>query len=209
MAGVLVNEKAETTIPGLYAAGDAASVPKQHLTGAFVFGEVAAEQAVAFVSEAGAPGFRREQVDALQHRRERLAQRADRRIDVREFEYKVRRLIGDYCVSPKNHYKLQRWAEWAERFRGELEGEVLAEQGHDLSKLYEVEHILTCAGLSAAASMYRKESRWGEAHFRSDFPERDDRNYFCHVVVRRGEAEEDIQVTTKPIIGLDGREVRS
>ena len=41
--------KAETNIPGLYAAGDVASVPKQHLSGAFVFGEVAAESMMDFI----------------------------------------------------------------------------------------------------------------------------------------------------------------
>ena len=43
--GVVVNEKAETGVPGLYAAGDVSCVPKGHLTGAFVFGEIAAENA--------------------------------------------------------------------------------------------------------------------------------------------------------------------
>ena len=50
MSGVRVNEKAESSVPGLYAAGDVASVPKQHLTGAFVFGEVAAEAAMDFIA---------------------------------------------------------------------------------------------------------------------------------------------------------------
>jgi succinate dehydrogenase/fumarate reductase flavoprotein subunit len=209
MAGVLVNEKAETHVPGLYAAGDVASVPKQHLTGAFVFGEVAAEEAVAFLSRAGRVGFDGAQVEAVQARRDRLADRSGREIAVRDFEYKVRRLIGDYCVSPKNHYKLQRWAEWAKRFRGELEHQALARNGHELSKLYEVEHILTCASLSASASMHRRESRWGEAHHRSDYPEKDDKNFFCHVVVRKNGESEEIEVSTKPVIGLDGMEVRA
>ena len=49
MSGIMINEKAETNLPGLYAAGDAACVPKQFLTGAFVFGQIAAESALAFM----------------------------------------------------------------------------------------------------------------------------------------------------------------
>ena len=49
MCGLVVNEKAETGVPGLYAAGDVSCVAKGHLTGAFVFGEIAAEEAVRFV----------------------------------------------------------------------------------------------------------------------------------------------------------------
>ncbi len=55
MTGLLVNHRAETTVPGLYAAGDVACVAKGHLTGAFVFGEIAAEQAAAFVRARSRP----------------------------------------------------------------------------------------------------------------------------------------------------------
>ncbi len=209
MAGVVVNEKAETTVPGLYAAGDVAAVPKQHLTGAFVFGEVAAERAVEFIASNEPVKLDQDRVNAVEARRNRLADTSGREIDVRDIEYKVRRLIGDYVVSPKNEYKLKRWGEWAERFREELEKGVLARDGHELSKLYEVEHVATGASLSAAAALARKESRWGEAHFRTDYPARDDKHFFCHLVVAKGESPQDIRVTTKPVIGMDGKEVRS
>jgi succinate dehydrogenase/fumarate reductase flavoprotein subunit len=209
MAGVVVNEKAETTVPGLYAAGDVAAVPKQHLTGAFVFGEVAAERAVRFIASNEPGKLDQDRVKAVEARRNRLADSSGREIDVRDIEYKVRRLIGDYVVSPKNEYKLKRWGEWADRFREELEHRVLAQDGHELSKVYEVEHIVTCASLSATSALARKESRWGEAHFRTDYPARDDRQFFCHMVVAKGESPEHIRVTTKPVIGMDGKEVRS
>ena len=209
MAGVVVNEKAETTVPGLYAAGDVAAVPKQHLTGAFVFGEVAAERAVQFIASNEPGKLDQDRVKAVEARRNRLADTSGREIDVRDIEYKVRRLIGDYVVSPKNEYKLKRWGEWADRFREELEHRVLAQDGHELSKVYEVEHIVTCASLSATSALARKESRWGEAHFRTDYPARDDTHFFCHMVVAKGESPEDIRVTTRPVIGMDGQEVRS
>jgi succinate dehydrogenase/fumarate reductase flavoprotein subunit len=90
-----------------------------------------------------------------------------------------------------------------------MENGVLARDGHELSKVYEVEHIATCASLSAAAALGRKESRWGEAHYRTDYPARDDKHFFCHMVVAKGESLQDIRVTTKPVIGMDGKEVRS
>ncbi len=121
IAGIVVNEKAETDVPGLYAAGDVACVPKQHLTGAFVFGEVAAEQAVKFLTQQSNIELDDGQVKVVEERRNRLLTSTGRDIDVREVEYKVRRLIGDYVISPKNEYKLLRWAEWAERFKEEVE----------------------------------------------------------------------------------------
>jgi len=207
MAGILVNDKAETEVPGLYAAGDSSCVPKQHLTGAFVFGEVAAERAVEFIAANPKVGLDRGRLEAAERERDRRFVSAGRDIDVRELEYKARRLIGDYVISPKNEYKLKRWAEWAERFRGEIEGQAVVRNGHELAKLYEVEHIVECASLSARASLERRESRWGGAHRRTDYPEKDDRNWLRHIVLRPGQAPEDIEVSTRPVQGLAGREV--
>jgi len=209
MAGIVVNEKAETEVPGLYAAGDVACVPKQHLTGAFVFGEVAAEQAVKFISQQPPGQLDQDQVRVVENRRSHLFDISGRDIGVREFEYKVRRLIGDYVISPKNEYKLLRWAEWAGRFKGEIEEQVMVRNGHELSKLYEVEHIIQCATLSARASLERKESRWGGAHRRTDYPEMDDQNWLCHVVLRQGEHPDDIRVSTKPLISMGGKGAQS
>jgi len=208
MAGIVVNEKAETGIPGLYAAGDVACVPKQHLTGAFVFGEVAAEQAVKFIWQQPPGRLDQEQVKVVEDRRSRLLSATGRDIAVRELEYKVRRLIGDYVISPKNEYKLRRWAEWAGRFKGEMEDQVMVRNGHELSRLYEVEHIIQCATLSARASLERKESRWGGAHRRTDFPEMDDQNWLCHVVLRQGEHPDDMRVSTNPVIKMGGKGAR-
>jgi len=207
MAGTLVNARAETGVPGLYAAGDVACVPKQHLTGAFVFGEVAAEGAVEFIAAQPPVTLDSDRVKKVEQERNRRFTAAGREIGVQELEYKVRRLIGDYVLSPKNEYKLRNWLEWAKRFEAEIQDRILIRNGHELSKLYEVENIVRCATLSATASLERKESRWGDAHRRVDYPKRDDRNYRCHIVLHKGDGEGDIRVGTKPIVGLDGKEV--
>jgi succinate dehydrogenase/fumarate reductase flavoprotein subunit len=209
IAGIVVDEKARTDVPGLYAAGDVASVPKQHLTGAFVFGEVAAEQAVRFITDHPPVQFDPDQVRAREEHCARLCRQAGRDIDVQDIEYKVRRLIGDYVISPKNEYKLQRWGEWAGRFQEELETRVVVRNGQELSKWHEVEHIVECATLSARASLERKESRWGGAHRRTDYPERDDENWLCHVILRRGENPQDIRVSSRAIQEVGGGEGRS
>ena len=50
-SGVLVDEHARTTVPGLYAAGDMASVPHNYMLGAFTNGAVAGEDAAASAAE--------------------------------------------------------------------------------------------------------------------------------------------------------------
>ena len=76
---------------------------------------------------------------------------------------------------------------------------------HDLFKLYEVENVIQCATLSALASRERKESRWGLWHLRSDFPERNDRDWLKHIVLRRGDHPLDVRLEHRPIIKLEGR----
>lgn len=186
LAGIRVNERAETAVPGLYAAGDVASVAKQHLTGAFVFGEIAAEEAVRYVAETPEPRLDEADVEAVKKEvAERFTDRG-RDIAVNDLERKVRRMVADYLVSPKNARKFAQWKYWSQTFREDIK-HVAIRNGHELSKLYEVENILLCADCSALAGDFRKESRWGESHYRSDYPERDDANWKCHVVIKMKE----------------------
>jgi len=185
MSGLVVNEKAETGVPGLYAAGDVSCVAKGHLTGAFVFGEVAAEEAVHFATSQTAPKLDPGQVTELEKKIEKRTSRGDKRVHVQDIEYKVRRLINDYLTSPKNPYKLNRWLEWARVFERELDEDVAARNGHELLKSFEVGNIVKCATFSAVAALERKESRNGYSHHRNDYPKQDDENWLCHVDVRR------------------------
>ena len=51
-SGVWVNERGETTVPGLYAAGDMASVPHGYMLGAFTYGKICARNSVEFIAAA-------------------------------------------------------------------------------------------------------------------------------------------------------------
>jgi len=202
LTGVRVNEKAETTVKGLYAAGDTSLVARGHLSGAFVFGEIAAENATE-----SAAGVRHMELSMPQaaavsaKRRQRLAQ-TQGTVTIEEFEYKVRRLINDYIRPPKNEYKLDRALWWMNRFRKELGEMVQVGDAHDLFKAYEVENIIDCATLSAVASKERKESRWLPWHYRSDFPKKDDTNWLKHIVLTRGQEPGDVRVTYRDIIKM-------
>ena len=67
-SGVYVDEFARTTIPGLYAAGDMASVPHNYMLGAFTNGAVAGEHAIDFAKEVDFADFDQAVVPAEQER---------------------------------------------------------------------------------------------------------------------------------------------
>jgi len=206
-AGIYVDKKTATSVPGLYAAGDVASVPGQHLSGALVFGEVAAEQAVQFIQNNSGVSLDKQQVKKSEEKRKLRSNSTKGEIGVKELEYKVRRFIGDYVVSPKNEYKLNRWLECSKGFKEEIETQVRIKNGHDLSKLYEVEHIVQCADYSATASLLRKESRWGFNHYRSDFPETDHDHWTKHILVKKNGTTNELFAETKAVQDLNGKEV--
>jgi len=202
LTGVRVSEKAETTVKGLYAAGDTSLVARGHLSGAFVFGEIAAESATECAAGVRHAELTMPQAAAVSaKRRQRLAQ-TQGSVTIEEFEYKVRRLINDYIRPPKNEYKLDRALWWMNRFRKELGEMVRVGDAHDLFKAYEVENIIDCATLSAVASKERKESRWLPWHYRSDFPKKDDANWLKHIVLTRGQEPGDVRVTYSDIIRM-------
>ncbi len=195
LTGVVVNEKTETTLKGLFAAGDVACVPLQHLTGAFVFGEVAAEEAVKFVSNID---HSKVDQDVLKAEEQRLLSVMDTNknstISIQDFEYKVRRTISDYAVPPKNETKLNRFLWWLPRFREELK-DIKITDYHELSRYEEIQFILDSAELSVHASLTRKESRWGWFHYRNDYPEKDDEKLLKHVVLEKEKKSGEEQTT--------------
>jgi succinate dehydrogenase/fumarate reductase flavoprotein subunit len=199
MTGIFVDEKASSTLPGLYAAGDVSLVARGHLSGAFVYGQIAAEEATEWARKFPPGDFDPQVVrERKKDLRERMEQK-DGEVSVEEFEYKVRRLIGDYVTPPKNEYKLKMALWWMDRFQKEVREKVRLRHIHDLFKILEVENIILCAKLSATAALERKESRWGFWHYRADYPQRDDSQWLKHIMLGRGASPEEILVAHRPL----------
>jgi len=199
LTGVFVDEKAASTLPGLYAAGDVSLVARGHLSGAFVFGEIAAEEATEEAKKNPLPDCDPEKVEELKKDLQRRIEQKDGEVSIEEFEYKVRRLINDYVAPPKNEYKLKMALWWMDRFQKEVRERVRVQGIHDLFKVLEVENIILCAKLSATASLERKESRWGFWHFRSDYPQKDDSRWLKHIMLQKGSEPGEIQVSHRPL----------
>jgi len=197
LTGLVVGNRAETTLDGLFAAGDVASVPRQHLTGAFVFGEVAAESAVERASLPW-PEVTTEQIDSEEKRIFAFWQPESSPIRLNDLEYKVRRIAGEYAAPPKNEYKLDQAIRWMTVFREELKT-VRAADLHELMKVHEIGCIIDCIELSAIASKERKESRWGYFHQRTDYPEKNDDEWLKHIDLSKHPENGSPRVSFRPI----------
>ena len=185
-SGVWVNERAETTVPGLYAAGDMASVPHNYMIGAFVYGRIAGENAMDYLQDLE---HVEPDADFLKAEQERIYQPLNQANGVphTQVEYKLRRLVNDYLQPPKSPTKmdigLQKFVAYEDTL--DIMG---ASDPHELMRCMEVHFIRDCAEMAARASLYRKETRWGLYHYRLDYPEKNNDEWFCHVNLKKSES---------------------
>lgn len=193
-SGVRVDDHARTTVPGLYAAGDLACVPHNYMIGAFVFGDLAGEDAAQFSCYEGELPQ-----DQLADAHE-LIYRPLRHPDgppQPQVEYKLRRFVNDYVAPPKSGARLSLAVEAFERMRAEIDG-MGAATPHELMRCAEVSFIRDCAEMAARSSLARTESRWGLYHERTDHPHRDDTDWLHHLDLRKSPSGA-MEFTARPV----------
>jgi succinate dehydrogenase/fumarate reductase flavoprotein subunit/HEAT repeat protein len=196
-SGVWVDEHARTTVPGLYAAGDLACVPHNYMIGAFVYGDLAGEDAASTIADVASPQALPD--DQLKDAHE-LVYRPLRRPDgppQPQVEYKLRRFVNDYVAPPKTATKLSIAVQSFERMHDEI-AEMGATTPHELMRAVEVSFIRDCAEMAARSSLTRTESRWGLYHDRADIPDRDDEQWRYHLNLRKG-ADESMEFLKRPV----------
>lgn len=183
-SGIWINARGETTVPGLYAAGDCASVPHNYMLGAFVYGRICGENAAAYCAEVGHATHDSDAQAAESARILAPLGRSDG-LTPYQVEYKTRRLVNDYLQPPKVTRKMLIGLTRFDEIREDL-AHVAAPGPHELMRAMEAHSILDCAEMAARASLFRTESRWGLYHHYVDHPARDDANWFCHSLLSRG-----------------------
>ncbi|WP_126282173.1 fumarate reductase/succinate dehydrogenase flavoprotein subunit [Burkholderia stagnalis] len=185
-SGVYVNARAETTVPGLYAAGDMAAVPHNYMLGAFTYGWFAGEHAADYVAGRALADVDAEQV-AAERARVLAPLGRDHGLAPNQVEYKLRRMVNDYLQPPKVTRKMEIGLQRFEEIADDIDA-IKATHPHELMRAAEVRAIRDCAEMAARASLYRTESRWGLYHHRVDHPHRNDRDWFCHTHLRKDAA---------------------
>lgn len=187
-SGVWVNEKGETSIPGLYAAGDMASVPHNYMIGAFVFGLLGGTNAVEYSQGLDHVTPDPEFLEAEKARIYKPLTQPNG-IPHTQVEYKLRRLVNDYLQPPKVSNKMEIALRLFENYHNTLD-QMGARDPHELMRCMEVHFIRDCAEMAARASLFRRESRWGLYHYRVDYPEKNNDEWFCHVHLKKDSSDQ-------------------
>ncbi|GGY68587.1 fumarate reductase/succinate dehydrogenase flavoprotein subunit [Cellvibrio zantedeschiae] len=184
-SGVWVNEKAETSVKGLYSAGDMAAVPHNYMLGAFTYGWFAGVNAADYVAEREFSLVDAAQVECERSRVYAPLQRSEG-LPPAQVEYKLRRFVNDYLQPPKVTKKMEIGLQRFDGIAADIE-QIKANNPHELMRAMEVSFIRDCAEMAARASLYRTESRWGLYHYRVDYPERNDADWLVHCHLKKDE----------------------
>jgi adenylylsulfate reductase subunit A len=186
-SGLAVDTNGQTSIAGMFAAGDCASV-SGGIAGASVLGHIAGEGVAAYLG--GAKGARpkidMEAADAIRQRATaHLEVENENSLSWRQYEDETRRTVSDYVGVRRNAKGLE-LALQTLRALAKREPALKAEDLHGLMRVHEATSIRLNAEIMAAAALARTETRTGSSHRRLDYPDTDDENWRKFVIVERG-----------------------
>ena len=186
-SGYWVNTERETTIHGLYAAGDVAGgCPQKYVTGAMVEGEIAAIDMVSKL-DAESGDTKKQQADTADEKKalEAKASEYDHFLTERSqmftteaIEEAMQKVMDNYAGGISTHYQFngRQLALAKEKINHliELTGDLYASDMHELMFIYELKERLTVC-LSVIAHLgARKETRWHSFAENLDYPNKSD-----------------------------------
>lgn len=209
-SGLAVDTEGETSVPGLFSAGDCATV-SGGISGAAVLGHIAGEGAARSIAARSnvLPEIDMRLADDI---REETMKHLDLKsgIEWKEFEDQTRQTVTDYAGFRRTEKSLK----LAVQTLGALakkEPTLKADDLHGLMRIRESRNIRLNAELMAHASLTRQETRTGTSHWRLDYPESDEENWRKFVIVERGGEGPDIRTldADRPLSDAFSRRTRT
>lgn len=186
-SGYWVDNNRETTIHGLFAAGDVAGgCPQKYVTGALAEGEIAA-QAIAERLEGSGKGFvvnevadseLSENAFAKKHEYESFLNNKQGLVDIEQTEEAMQKIMDQYAggISTDYQYNEARLelADEKIKFLEQSIDNLAAQDSDDLLRIYEIRERLTVCRSVIAHLKARKETRWHSFAENMDYPAKSD-----------------------------------
>lgn len=186
-SGYWVDNNRETTIHGLFAAGDVAGgCPQKYVTGALAEGEIAA-QAIAERHEGSGKGFvvnevadseLSENAFAKKSEYERFLNNKQGLVDIEQTEEAMQKIMDQYAggISTDYQYNEARLelADEKIKFLEQSIDNLAAQDADDLLRIYEIRERLTVCRSVIAHLKARKETRWHSFAENMDYPAKSD-----------------------------------
>jgi succinate dehydrogenase/fumarate reductase flavoprotein subunit len=184
--GLRIDEQAESTLPGLFAVGEAATgshgadrLGGGMVSGSQVFGARAGKFAAEHARLAGVPALT---ADVLAQPLARLESFNQGDKDAEQVISALQEAASTHLIVLRNEQGLETLLIKIQELTEEWLPQVTIKNVHALRRAIEAENLLLTAELMTRAAKMRRESRG--SHYREDFPEQDDQHWRVNIVFR-------------------------
>ena len=191
--GLRINEKTESTLPGLYAAGEVAAGPHgaDRMGGCMVsatqvFGARAGRFAAERAKTIDEVTIDQKQVDYICHGASKIMANKGV-IKVSEIENKIRNLMWRNCLTVRSQKGLEDCIKELKRIKYEELPKLSITDNIETLRALAIPNMLDAAQMIANAALQRKESRG--THFREDFSSKDDINWLKPVNINKRDTD--------------------
>lgn len=206
MGGIRIDEKCGTNIPALYAAGEvtggihgANRIGGNALADVIVFGARAGSYAAENALKNTFHELPQIQIELELKRIDRLI-RKDYDNHPQEVICLVQKVVDDNVSVLRNGAGLIKAIEKLNYIKVKIFPSLhIASDLQNLKMALEAENLVNVASIVANAALMRRESRG--AHYRTDFPKRDDKNWLKNIVIRHVNGE--MKLYTKPVEAIN------
>lgn len=178
-SGYWVDDNRETTIHGLFAAGDVAGgCPQKYVTGALAEGEIAAESAVSHIKRKNIIPVREKEIEKKGSEYDAFFKNKSSIFTIDQVEETMQKVMDQYAGGISTQYQFNGKqllvAEEKIKFLGDISRKLRAEDMDDLLRIYELRERLVICETVIAHLKARKETRWHSFCENMDYPEKSD-----------------------------------
>jgi succinate dehydrogenase / fumarate reductase flavoprotein subunit len=193
MGGVKTDVNGETTVPGLYAAGEVACVSvhggnrlgANSLLDTLIFGRRSGSHAAEVARGLAMPSTAHTRVELEQRWIDSIIGRERDGRRVSEIKDELGTMMNEKCAVFRDEEGLQEALTIVRRLKDEADKAYIDDRGtvfnQDVLGAIELGYMLDCAECIVTGAIERKESRG--AQFRTDFPERNDDEWLKHITL--------------------------
>jgi succinate dehydrogenase / fumarate reductase flavoprotein subunit len=196
MGGVKTDSNGETSIPGLYAAGEVACVSvhganrlgANSLLDTLVFGRRSGDHAAGVAAQMTMPSASTSHITDAEREIDEIVRREPGGRRIGAIKNELGETMNEYVAVFRDAEGLAKALEIVERLKGEAATAPIDDHGtifnQDVIAHIELGYMLDVAETIIVAAQERKESRG--AQFRTDYPERNDEEWLKHIDISLG-----------------------
>ena len=205
-SGYWVDRNRRSTLEGLYAAGDVTGgSPKKYVTGCFVEGEIASEDALEYIKKQQLETSADSEISSKLEELNKFFLNEEVSMSIEDLEKEMQTIMDEYAGGISKYYRYSKESLTIAKTKikelFEKVNRLKANDLHELLFIYEIIDRLQVSEVLIEHLLTREETRWRCYEENIDFPERDNNNWFKYVnsVYKDGA----IKIILRNIVGKD------